>query len=81
MRHTPAGIPAIDLLLEHESEQQEAGQARQVSMVLKAVAFGPVAEALRGQALGSPWRFSGFLAPARGGKHAVLHIQSFVPVP
>ena len=50
-------------------------------MAVKAVAFGPVAEALRAQALGSQWRFNGFLAAARGGKHPVLHIQSFVPVP
>ena len=78
LRHTPAGIPAIDLLLEHESQQTEAGQQRQVEMVVKAVAFGAVAEALKSQAMGSEWRFSGFLAAARGGKHPVLHIQSFV---
>ena len=80
LRHTPAGIPAIDLLLEHESQQAEAGQQRQVKVAVKAVAFGATAEALRVQALGSGWRFSGFLAAARGGKHPVLHIQSFVPV-
>jgi len=80
MRHTPAGIPAVDLTLEHESEQVEAGQARQVKVALRAVAFGAVAEALAAQALGSPWRFNGFLAAARGGRHPVLHIQSFVPV-
>jgi primosomal replication protein N len=78
LRHTPAGIPAIDLTLEHESQQVEAGQARQVKVAIRAVAFGAVAEALKVQALGSPWRFSGFLAAARGGKHPVLHIQSFV---
>ena len=81
LRHTPAGIPAIDLALEHESEQPEAGQARQVKLMLKAVAFGAVAEALRSQALGTEWRFNGFLAAARGGRQPVLHIQSFVPVP
>ena len=80
MRHTPAGIPAIDLTLEHESGQIEAGQARQVKVAVRAVAFGAVAEALAAQALGSGWRFDGFLAAARGGKHPVLHIQSFVPV-
>jgi primosomal replication protein N len=79
MRHTPAGIPAIDLLLEHESEQTEAGSTRQVAMAMKAVAFGATAEALAAQRMGSQWRFSGFLAAARGGKHPVLHIQSFVP--
>jgi primosomal replication protein N len=78
LRHTPAGIPAIDLELEHESEQVEAGQARQVKLAIRAVAFGAVAEALKVQALGSAWVFSGFLAALRGGKHPVLHIQSFV---
>ena len=81
MRHTPAGIPAIDLLLEHESEQPEAGSLRKVAMAMKAVAFGAVAEALAAQPMGTQWRFSGFLAAARGGKHPVLHIQSFVPNP
>jgi len=78
LRHTPAGIPAIDLTLEHESQQVEAGQARQVKLAIRAVAFGATAEALRAQSLGTQWRFSGFLAAARGGKHPVLHIQSFV---
>lgn len=78
LRHTPAGIPAIDLSLEHESQQVEAGQTRRVLVAIRAVAFGAMAEALRVQALGSEWRFSGFLAAARGGKHPVLHIQSFV---
>ena len=80
LRHTPAGIPAIDLLLEHESEQTEAGSTRQVAMAMKAVAFGATAEALAAQSMGSRWRFSGFLAAARGGKHPVLHIQSFVQI-
>ena len=79
LRHTPAGIPAIDVLLEHESEQTEAGSNRKVAMAMKAVAFGATAEALAAQQMGSQWRFSGFLAAARGGKHPVLHIQSFVP--
>ena len=81
LRHTPAGIPALDLLLEHESEQTEAGSTRQVAMAMKAVAFGATAEALAAQAMGTQWRFSGFLAAARGGRHPVLHIQSFVPEP
>ena len=79
MRHTPAGIPAVDLMLEHESEQSEAGSRRQVVMTVKAVAFGAMAEALAVQKMDTQWRFNGFLAAARGGKHPVLHIQSFVP--
>jgi primosomal replication protein N len=77
MRYTPAGLPAIDLRLEHESEANEAGQARQVKVAIKAVAFGSVAEALAAQAMGSEWKFNGFLATPRNGKHPVLHIQSF----
>lgn len=80
LRYTPAGIPAIDLTLEHESQQVEAGQARQVKVAIRSVAFGAMAEALKVQALGTEWRFSGFLAAARGGRHPVLHIQSFVQV-
>ena len=79
LRYTPAGLPALDLRLEHESEVTEAGQVRQVKVAIKAVAFGSVAETLRQQAIGSSWRFTGFLATPRNGKHAVLHIQSFHP--
>jgi primosomal replication protein N len=77
LRYTPAGLPALDLLLEHESEVDEAGGKRQVKVALKAVAFGTQAETLARQAVGSPWRFAGFLANPRNGKHPVLHIQQF----
>jgi len=77
LRYTPAGLPALDFRLEHESEVSEAGQLRQVKVAIKAVAFGSVAETLRQQAIGSSWRFTGFLATPRNGKHPVLHIQSF----
>ncbi|VTU31292.1 primosomal replication protein N [Variovorax sp. RA8] len=77
LRFTPAGLPAIDLRLEHESTMTEAAQPRQVRAALKAVAFGAVAERLARQALGSLWRFQGFLATPRNGKHPVLHIQDF----
>ena len=77
LRFTPAGLPAIDLRLEHESTITEAAQPRQVKAALKAVAFGAVAERLARQALGSLWRFQGFLATPRNGKHPVLHLQDF----
>jgi primosomal replication protein N len=77
LRYTPAGLPALDLLLEHESEADEAGHKRQVKLAIKAVAFGTDAETLVRQTVGSGFRFTGFLAAARGGKHPVLHIQSF----
>ncbi|MEO5736069.1 MAG: primosomal replication protein N [Variovorax sp.] len=77
LRYTPAGLPALDLKLEHESTVEEAGKPRQVKAALKAVAFGAIAERLARQAVGSLWRFQGFLATPGNGKHPVLHIQDF----
>ena len=77
LRYTPAGLPALDFSLEHESEMIEAGQQRQVKVAVKAVAFGSLAETLARQAIGSSWTFTGFLATARNGKHPVFHIQEF----
>jgi primosomal replication protein N len=77
LRYTPAGLPALDLRLEHESMVEDAGQRRQVKAMLKAVAFGAQAERLAVQALGSLWRFQGFLATPGSAKHPVLHIQNF----
>ncbi len=79
LRFTPAGLPAIELRLEHRSEQQEAGQNREVKAAMKAVAFGAMAERLARQPIGSLWCFSGFLATPRNGKHAVLHVQDIQP--
>ena len=77
LRYTPAGLPALDLRLDHESDALEAGAKRQVKVEIRAVAFGTDAETLARQAIGSGFRFTGFLAAARNGKHPVLHIQSF----
>ena len=79
LRYTPAGVPALDFRLEHESEVREAGQARQVKAAIRAVAIGSVAESIVRQPIGSHWTFTGFLATPRSGKHPVLHIQTFEP--
>lgn len=77
LRFTPAGLPALNMKLEHESTVQEMGQTRQVNAAVKAVAFGAIAERLVKQAIGSSWRFTGFLATPRNGKQLVLHVQEF----
>ncbi|MEO7548232.1 MAG: primosomal replication protein N [Ramlibacter sp.] len=77
LRYTPAGLPALDCRLEHESEIIEAGQTRQVKAAVRAVAFGSAAETLGKQPIGSLWKFTGFLATPRNGKHPVFHIQQF----
>lgn len=79
LRYTPAGLPAVDVVLEHRSTQTEAGQPRQVNALLKAVAFGPLAERIARQAVGSNWVFQGFLATPRNSKSLVLHIQDIQP--
>ncbi|PUE19497.1 MULTISPECIES: primosomal replication protein N [unclassified Limnohabitans] len=77
LRYTPAGLPALDLILEHASEIQEAGQMRKIQLKLRALAFGSLAERLVKQSVGSVWSFKGFLATPRQGKSVVLHIQEF----
>jgi len=77
LRYTPAGLPALDLRLEHESTLQEDGHARQVKASLKAIALGALAQRLQKLSLGSICRFTGFLATPRNGKSVVLHIQEF----
>ena len=78
MRYTPAGVPALNLQLEHESQATEAGSSRSVKLSIRAIAFGAQAERLALQAIGSCWRFQGFLANARQGKSVVFHIQDFL---
>ncbi|WP_333842522.1 primosomal replication protein N [Limnohabitans sp.] len=77
LRYTPAGLPAIDVRLEHASDIQEAGQKRQVKATVKSVALGPLANRLAQLPLGSLWQFSGFLASPRNSKNVVFHIQDF----
>ena len=77
LRYTPAGLPAIDVILEHESEIQEAGQKRQVKATVKTVALGSLAQQIAQLPLGSLWQFSGFLASPRNSKNVIFHIQDF----
>lgn len=79
LRYTPAGLPALNLLLEHQSVVEQAGGKRQVSASIKAVAVGELAQILAAQAIGSSGQFSGFLATALNGKYPVFQIQSFQP--
>ena len=76
LRYTPAGIPAANFVLEHESEIVEAGVARQVKLTVRAVAFGALAEQTGQLALGKAFRFTGFLINARTSKSVVFHIQA-----
>ena len=75
LRYTPAGIPAIDCNLHHQSVQAEAGGERKVDCELFAVAFGDVARKLAAKAVGSAVSCEGFLARRyRTGITVALHI-------
>ncbi len=80
LRYTPAGIPAVNFVLEHESEIIETGISRKVKLTLRAVAFGSLAEQSVQAQLGKPFRFTGFLINARTSKSVVFHIQALQAV-
>ena len=78
LRHTPAGIAAIDCQLVHRSVQPEAGGERRVECEVHAVAFGEMASALARIALGSSLRCEGFMARRyRTGTSIALHLTAF----
>ena len=81
LRYTPAGIPAVNVILEHESEIFEAGVPRKVKLTMKAVAFGALAEQTVQLLLGKAFGFTGFLVNARTSKGVVFHIQALQPIP
>ena len=75
LRHTPAGIPIVDLRIRHESETVEAGSTRKVEAEVEAIAFQADARLLAAAAPGSALRAEGFLcAKSRRSKKLVLHL-------
>jgi primosomal replication protein N len=78
LRYTPAGVPALDCVLRHESVQAEAGGNRRVDCELAAVAFGGPATALAKVPAGTALRCTGFLARRyRTGITVALHVNEF----
>lgn len=77
LRRTPAGVPALEFRLAHQSVQIEAGQEREVRCEVAAIALGEVA--LRAQAFrpGDWVSLTGFVA-ARSARHTspVLHVNT-----
>jgi len=79
VRYTPAGLPALDLLLKHESEVSEDGLLRKVSLEIKAVAIGAITRPAGALALGCSANFAGFLGATRNGRGLVMHITALEP--
>lgn len=73
IRHTPAGLPVISFVLQHASEQIEAGLKRKVECEVNAVAIGELAK--QPISLGAQINVQGFLAK-RSAKSTqlILHV-------
>jgi primosomal replication protein N len=78
LRYTPAGVPALDLSLKHESQVHQDGHTRMIWFDLKARAIGEViTQRVASLELGSTHGFSGFLGSQRNGRGIVFHITEF----
>ena len=81
LRYTPAGVPALDLSLKHESQVTEDGQPRKVSMEMRAVAIGAITQPLARMALGDAALYAGFITATRNGRGLLFHITTVEPHP
>ena len=75
-RYTPAGLPALDLGLKHDSEVMEDKQARQLHLMMRAVAIGEITRTVAALPLGRVATFAGFLAASRNGRGLVFHVTA-----
>ncbi len=77
LRHTPAGLAALEFTLIHESEQDEAGSRRKVQAEIGAIAFEANARLIAGRPLGSEVNVQGFLsAKSKRSKRLMLHVTN-----
>jgi primosomal replication protein N len=74
LRYTPAGLPALDLRLAHESELIQDGIPRKLSLEIRAKAVGRITQEIVGIEIGSRCGFAGFLGSMRNGRGIVFHV-------
>jgi primosomal replication protein N len=77
LRYTPAGLPALDVVLQHESQIQDAGNNRTVMATLRARAVGDLAQDLIKMELHRLAQFEGFLSTPKHSKVVVFHLTHF----
>ena len=75
-RYTPAGLPALDLGLKHDSEVMEDRQPRKLNLMMRAVAIGEITRTVAALPLGQVATFAGFLAASRNGRGLVFHVTA-----
>ena len=82
LRYTPAGVPIVSGILQHESQQMEAGHARTAEFEVAAIAAGEISGRFGKTELGTQYRFTGFLTrKSRNSRSLVFHIVDFADVP
>jgi primosomal replication protein N len=75
LRHTPAGIPLLNLRLAHKSRQMEAGHEREVECEVNAVVIGETALGMSRLQAGQQVRVSGFLSRKnRMSTQLIMHV-------
>jgi primosomal replication protein N len=81
LRYSPAGVPIVTAVLQHRSEQMEAGIARLTEFEIAALAAGEISGRFSQAPLGGVYQFTGFLAKkSRNSKSLVFHIIDFSAV-
>ena len=81
IRKNLTGVPVVEVLLQHSSDQTENGGARQTQFEINAVAMGETALALEDCTVGAYYRVQGFLN--RKSLKSVklrLHITHITPI-
>jgi len=76
LRFTPAGLPALDVSLRHESSISQPDSVRKLAFEIRGRAVGAVADLLGKAELGVEHDFQGFLGSQRNGRGIVFHIQT-----
>ncbi len=72
LRYSPAGVPILNAVLRHASQQLQAGSQRAIELELAALFAGSLAERADRLALGSSIVARGFLAPKRKASRLML---------
>ena len=77
LRYTPAGVPVMECVIGHQSEQVEAGSARRVECEIQAIGLGESAKWLQAATPGVTVHLTGFLAAkSQHSKQLRLHVTT-----
>ncbi|MDE2259300.1 MAG: primosomal replication protein N [Betaproteobacteria bacterium] len=78
LRYTPAGMPLLNFVLLHDSEQQEVGQAFKAQLEITVSVLGDAAVQLDRLGPGSQITLKGFLArKSRNSRQLVMRAEQF----